>query len=168
MVLVTDRVQRRRFDLAAIECQRAPRMEMASSRRRRGARDLSGDRATLPVPLDARVRDRDHGEERTRVGVRRIPEERVSVGKLDDAAEIHDRDAVAHVPNDAEIVADEDEGQAALDLESLQQVEDLRSHRDVERRRAFVRDHNRGVECKRTRNADSLSLTAAQLLRAAT
>jgi hypothetical protein len=65
--------------------------------------------------------------------VGRIFEERVSVSKLDDPAEVHDRDAIAHVPNDAEIVADEDEGQAALRLESLQEIQDLGSHRDVER-----------------------------------
>ena len=80
-----------------------------------GSPRRSGD---APVSLDGRIRDRDHGEEGTRIGVRRVVEERVAIGELDDPAEVHDRDAVAHVPNNAEIVADEDERQAALSLET--------------------------------------------------
>ena len=99
--------------------------------------------------------------------MRRVAEERLAVRELDDPAEVHHRDPVAHVPDNTEIVADEDEGQAALRLELLQKIQDLRAHRDVERGRALVRDHEGRVEGESTSDADSLTLAAAQFLRPA-
>jgi hypothetical protein len=51
------------------------------------------------------------------IGVLGIPEEIVGAGLLDDAARLHNHDAVAHQPDDVEIVADEQIGQAEHTLE---------------------------------------------------
>ena len=66
-------------------------------------------------------------------GWRGLRVELVGVGELDDLAEVHHRDAIAHVAHDREVVRDEDQRQIELALQRPQQVEDLRLDRDVER-----------------------------------
>ena len=61
--------------------------------------------------------------------------ELVAGGHLDDLAQVHHGDAVGDVAHDGEVVRDEQVGQAELVLEVLQQVDDLRLDRDVERAR---------------------------------
>ena len=60
---------------------------------------------------------------------------------LDDLAEVHHRDAVRDVPYDGEIVGDEEIREAELTLELVEQVDDLRLDRDVERRDRLVEHH---------------------------
>jgi hypothetical protein len=56
-------------------------------------------------------------------------------------AEIHDGDAVAEMcSTTCEVVGNEDVGEAELCLQVLQQVEDLRLHRHVQRRDRLVAD----------------------------
>ena len=62
---------------------------------------------------------------------------------------------------------DEDVGQVELALEILQQVEDLRLHRDVERRDRLVADDQLRLERERARDADPLALAAGELVRVA-
>ena len=64
-----------------------------------------------------------------------LAEQVAAVGQLGDPAEVHDRHAVADVLDDAHVVGDEHVGQAELALELLEQVEDLRLDRHVERAR---------------------------------
>ena len=66
--------------------------------------------------------------------------ELLGVGQLDDAAEVHHRDAVRDLVDHREVVGDEDVRQLELALQVLQQVEDLRLDRDVERRHGLVAD----------------------------
>ena len=65
----------------------------------------------------------------------------LALGQLDDRAEVHHRDAVADVADHAEVVGDEQVGQAELALQVREQVEDLRLDRHVERRHRLVADH---------------------------
>ena len=88
--------------------------------------------------LRLRVGDRHRRQQRLRVGVQRVGEEFGLVGDLDDAPEIHHRDAVADVLDDREVVRDEQIGEAVLALQVDQQVDDLRLDRDVERRDRLV------------------------------
>ena len=66
-------------------------------------------------------------------------------GQLDDLAEIHHGDTVRHVLDDGEVVADEQQGQPQLPLQILQQIDDLRLYRDVERRHCLVADDEVGL-----------------------
>ncbi|MBI1733764.1 MAG: hypothetical protein HYR51_01190 [Candidatus Rokubacteria bacterium] len=59
---------------------------------------------------------------------------------LHDPARVHDGGAVGVRGHDAEVVRDEDHGEAAGGLDLLEEVEVLRLDRDVERRRRLVGD----------------------------
>ena len=89
---------------------------------------------------------------------------RLSV-ELDDAAEIHHRDAVADVPHHGEVVADEEIGEPVLLLQVDQQVQHLRLHRDVERRDRLVGDDHVGIDRQRLGDAEPLALAAGELVR---
>ncbi len=65
----------------------------------------------------------------------------------------------------AEIVGDEQHREAEPVLQLEQQVDDLRLHRDVERRDRFVRDHERRIERERAGDADALPLASGEGVR---
>jgi len=60
--------------------------------------------------------------------------------KLDQAAGVHDRDAIGYVRDDGEIVRDEEHRQSEFMAEVVEQVEDLLLDSDVERGGGFVGD----------------------------
>ena len=76
---------------------------------------------------------------------------------------IRSRDLADH----REVVRDEDVGEVELALEVLEQVEDLRLHRDVERRHRLVADDQLRLQRERARDADPLALAAGELVRVA-
>ena len=78
----------------------------------------------------------------------------------------HD-DVVADAPHDLEVVRDEQVAEAELACRSQQQVEDLRLHRDVERRDGLVADHQVGLGGERAGDREPLALAAGQLGRVA-
>src|SRR5256885_1541380 len=73
-----------------------------------------------------------------RVGHLRVGEELRRVRLFDDLAAVHDVDPLRHARDDAEVVRDEDERGAELPREVLQEIQDLRLDRDVERGRRLV------------------------------
>src|SRR6516162_6036 len=95
----------RRLDLATGEGMRAARMEGATFRRieRRGHIPFEHD----ALSLDTRIRDRRRLDECARVGMFRRIEDVLLSANLDDAAEIHHRDAVGDMLHDAEVMRDE-------------------------------------------------------------
>lgn len=64
-------------------------------------------------------------------------------------------------------MADEQIRDAELLLQIDQQVQDLRLHRDVERRNRLVEHQQFGIERQRARDADALALAAGELMRMA-
>ena len=88
----------------------------------------------------------------------RRAEERVGLRQLDDLPDVHHGHAVADVLDDAQVVRDEQVGQAELRLQIQQQVQDLGLDRDVERRDRLVGDDQRGLQRQRPRDADALAL----------
>ena len=81
--------------------------------------------------------------------------------------EVHDHDPVGDVADDVQVVCDEDVGQVELLLEILEQVEDLRLHRHVERRDRLVADDQLRVHGQGAGDADALALAAGELVREA-
>ena len=75
--------------------------------------------------------------------------------------------AVGDVLHDREIVRDEDVGEAEPRLQLLQEVEDLRPDRHVERRHRLVADDELRLDRKRPGDADALALPAGELVRVA-
>ena len=82
-------------------------------------------------------------------------------------AVLHHRDAVADLGRDAQVVGDEDHRQAETLAQIRQEPQDLRLHRDVERRNRLVRHQHFGTQRERPREADPLPLTAGELMRIA-
>ena len=92
-------------------------------------------------------------------------EDRVDRPGLDDPAGVHDRDPVARLGQHREVVADQDQRQPELGAQALEQLEDLRLHHDVERRRRLVGDHQRRPARERQRDHHPLALAAGELVR---
>src|SRR6202008_160737 len=89
-------------------------MKVAAVRAIERARNLASERCRFRL-IDHRLRNR--GEKGDRIGMRRPIEDVRLAAELYDAAEIHDRDAVAHMPYCAEIVRDEQQAEPELPLE---------------------------------------------------
>src|SRR6202023_197229 len=83
---------------------------------------------------------------------------------LDDAPEIHHADAVRHVPDHGEVVADEEVGEAELVLQVAHQVEDLGLHGDIERGGRFVADDELGFGGERPGDRYALPLPAGKFV----
>ena len=86
---------------------------------------------------------------------------------LDDATEVHHGDPVADVLDDAQVVRDEEVREAHLRLQVGHEVQDLRLDRQVERGYRLVGDDEARADRERTRDADTLTLAAAELVRVA-
>src|SRR6516225_4642451 len=89
--------------------------------------------------------------------MRRLREKLLGRADLADTAEIHHRDAVADRFDHGEIVRDEQQRQPEPRLHLLQQIEDLRADRNVERGDRLVADDEFGIEHERLRDADALA-----------
>ena len=74
----------------------------------------------------------------------RLPDTSSARPLLDDAAAIHDGDAVGEMGDDRDVVRDEEIGDAEIVAQVGQQIDDRRLHRDVERRHRLVADDEPG------------------------
>ena len=135
-----------------------------AARRRVG---VAGDLALEPDALALlAVRLRDRRQQRLGVGVVRRAEHRLGVAELHQPPEVEHGDAVGEVAHDAEVVRDEQVGDALVGLQLGQQVEDRRLHGDVERRGRLVADHDARLAGERARDRDALLEPARELRRA--
>lgn len=80
------------------------------------------------------------GEKSPCVRVARIVEYILDRAALDDLACIHDVDIIGNLRNDAQIVRDIDNRQLPFFLNLLNQFQNLRLNRNVQRRRRLVAD----------------------------
>src|SRR5215470_1292192 len=158
-------LERRRLGPAHLDRVRAAGMEVAARRRRRGIRHLARQHDALAAR--PRIRLGHRGQERRRVRVLGRGEDLLGLAELDDAADVHHRDTVTDVADDAQVVRDEEIGQSELLLQVEQEVQDLRLHGDVQGRDRLVRDDEPRLECQRPRDADALPLAAAECVREA-
>ena len=140
----------RRLGAAPVERVLAAIGEAAAGELARERRHLAGDHLELRAPLAGR---RQRGEELARVRMLRRAEESIARRDLDDLPGVHDRHAVRHAGDDAEIVGDQQDRHPALRLQLAQEVEHLRLDGDVERGRRLVGD--RGGRARRRARARS-------------
>ena len=108
--------QQRRVDLGGdrdvlLDPRRAARREPAALGQVDEVGDVARDDGQLVLDL---ADDRDRADQARVYGWRGSPEQRRDVGLLDDLAGVHDRDAVAHLGDHAEVVGDEDDRRAGL------------------------------------------------------
>jgi hypothetical protein len=81
--------------------------------------------------------------------------------------EIHDEHVMGDVPDDPEIVRDEEIGQPHLLLQIGEKVEHLSLNRHIEGRYRLVRDHELRREHECASNCDALALSAREHVRIA-
>ena len=86
---------------------------------------------------------------------------------LDDLAGIHNADPVGEFAHDAEIVGNEQHRHAEPLLRVLEQFQNLRLHRDVERGGRLVGDQQVRLVRQRHGNHHALTLAARELMRIA-
>ena len=91
--------------------------------------------------------------------------EGAGLAALDDLAEIHDHNRVAHMRDRGEVVGDEQIGEPELGLQVAQQVEDLRPDRDVESGDRLVEHDELGRQRQSARDGDALALPAGEFVR---
>src|SRR4029077_13912536 len=112
----------------------ASRVESARARRVDRARHVALEHNGPARSRELRLRDGDGGQKRGGVRMARVPEEVRTAGLLDDLSQIHDEHAIGNVPDDVEVVRDEEVGEAEVLLEAGGQVQDLRVDRDAQGR----------------------------------
>ena len=95
----------------------------------------------MPVVADARERRGQSG----RVRMPRMVEDLAARPLLDDAPRVHHSRSPADVGQRREVVCDEDHRERELPLKSLEQLENLGLHHDVERSRRLVGERMRGL-----------------------
>ena len=135
-------------------------MEDAPARRLDQVGEGARDRCQPAAPAS-----RERSEQAPRVGVERLAEDVSGRPLLDHAAGVEDRDALAQTVHDAEVVADEEEAALRRRPQVLDEVQDLRLDRHVERRRRLVEEEKRGVAGERGGDQRALLHPAAQLVR---
>ncbi len=157
------RGQRRQL-VAALEAVRAARREHAARRggARRGGRSAR-DRGQPPRPRA--VQPRDRAEQAPGVGMQRIAEHRARRALLDHAAGVHHEDPVGDPRDHAHVVRDQHDRSAGLRAPGLDQLEDLRLDRDVQRRRRLVGDQHPRAAGERHRDHHALAHAARELVR---
>ena len=90
-------------------------------------------------------------DELSRVGLLRVLVDAFRWAELDDFAVVHHGHHVGHEFHDAQVVADEDVGEAAFVLQFFEQVQDLGLDADIERRDRFIADDELGAGGQRAR-----------------
>ena len=108
---------------------------------------------------------RDRRKQPLGIGVDRALEDVLSSSLLDDLPGIKHGHLVGDAPDHSEIVADEDHGQAALATQLLEQLEDLRLDRDVERRGRLVEDQQIRLGGEDAGDQGALAHAARQFVR---
>ena len=97
--------------------------------------------------------------------MRRRTQHLVDRSPLDDAPEIHHRHVLRQIIDNGKVVRDEKISQPKIVLQRLEQVENLRLHRHVERRSRLVADDQLRLHSERTGNGNALPLPARELMR---
>ena len=128
---------------------------------------LALDRSQCRDPHAARVGHWDRTQQGLRVGVQGRAVDGIGRPDFDDAAEIHDRDAVCDPLHHAEIMRDEEVAEAEALLQIQDQAQDLRPDGDIERRHRLIEDDGGRPQNERAGDGDALALAARELVRIA-
>ena len=79
-------------------------------------------------------------------------------------AAAHHHQRLGHVAHHCQVVAHQHEGQRPLTSKPLQQVQDLRLHRDVQGRGRLIQQHDLRFDDQRAGDGDALPLAARELV----
>jgi hypothetical protein len=84
---------------------------------------------------------------------------------FNDLSEIHDRNAMTHMLDDAEVMGDEEIRVTVASLKFLDEVEDLCLDRDIESRRRLIKDNELRARDQCPRNSNALPLATTEFMR---
>ena len=132
--------------LAGAACRDRPQIDVAHP--------LQGEALERAVGADE-VLDECVGRRRQQLGRRRV--------LLELAADLHDRDAVAHLDRLVDVVGDEDDRLTQLGLQAQELVLQPLAADRVDRAERLVHQHDRRIDGERTGDPDALALAAGQL-----
>src|SRR5690606_35782483 len=93
--------------------------------------------------------------------------QRLDRHRLDHLTTLHHGDTLAHMADDAKVVAHHHESQVAVAARLLEQVEDFRLDRGVERRGRLIEKQDLRLDDQRPCDRDALPLPAGKLMRIA-
>jgi hypothetical protein len=124
---------------ANLDRMRTPRCEGACISANRFAGN--GHACPAPLPLSLRIGNRCRGKKRARVWVRRRVVDGGSVTLFHDPAPIENDNPMREMPDDVEIVRDEEIGETEVLLELAEQIQDLSLNREVKRADWFITDN---------------------------
>ena len=134
----------------------------------------SGDRRArtsrsdhLPSRLRANSPPGIEFEQRLRIGVLRIAEHLAREPLLHHFTVLHHGDEIADLRGDAQIMRDEDDGEAEPLAQLREQLQHLRLHGNIERRDRLVGDQHVRLQRQRAREPDALPLAAGEFMRKA-
>ena len=130
---------------AAVYRNFAARMKNTSTRRVHRAWDFAFDDFVSPARFQRWIRNRHRFEECFGIRMQWIVEQFVCIRQFNHLAEIHHRDTVADMSDDAEIVRNEEIRQAELIAQILEQVDDLRLNRHIKSGNRLVADNKFGI-----------------------
>ena len=119
----------------------------------------------MTLGLHIRVWIEARGQKGTGIGLARRFEHLSNGTELYNLSPLHDHDVIGKIPNNRQIMRDEDEGEAHFAAQLIQKCYDLRLNRDIEGRDRFVADDELGFQCQCAGNRDPLPLTARELVR---
>src|SRR6266478_5992133 len=140
-------------------------MKMAAGWWLNGARDFAAQSDALPLYFW--IRNRDRRQQRFSIGVQRRGIKLAGGRGLDDATEIHDRNALADMLDDRQIMGNKEISETEFLLQVLQQIDDLGLDRHIQCRYRFIADDQFRLDGERARDTDALALTAGKLVRIA-
>ena len=93
--------------------------------------------------------------------------ERLDAGGLHDLTGVHHGTAVAELGDHRQVMRDEDQRKPEVAAECVEQLEDLRLHHHIQRRRRLVRDQDARIARQRHRDGRALAHPAGELMRKA-
>ncbi len=117
--------------------------------------------------LKSLINIRHGGKQFLRVRMLRSVANLIGGAGFNDFALIHHGNAVAHFSHHGQIVTDKEIGQAALALEPLQKLDDIRLHRNIERGDRLVGHQQFRFQSQCAGDPDPLALSAAEFVRIA-
>ncbi|ESY78827.1 hypothetical protein X740_18865 [Mesorhizobium sp. LNHC221B00] len=161
--LVAQIIERRQFGAAAVVGERAAIGEGTALDVGANARQEAWN-GVEPALVLALAAARQAAQERHRIGVAWIVEHNIGRSFLHQHAGIENADTVAHVGDDGEVVADEQDRGRQLLPELRDQVEHLGLDRRIEAGGRLIEDQHRGVVGQRHGDRHALLHAAGQLV----
>src|SRR4051812_12657060 len=114
-----------------------------------------------------RIRRQARREQGLRVWMRGICKQRARGALFDDISQVKDEHAIGDELHRLQVVADEDDGDAGLTPDFIQELQDAGAHREVERARGLVEHDELRLGGERARDGYALKLPARELVREA-